>query len=192
MVGVCADGSFAYVTYRTAVEPGILGLDLQSGDTEWTLNGPSAFDTPPAISDGLLYAVADGSELVCVSAADGTVEWRRSLPEKGYARPAIAGELVAVNAGQGEQARVFDAGTGDELTTVKTGESYTQPVFTEDALMVAGRDAGLVVVERSSLEVSARHSSVGHVDSQISVGTDEAFYVPAPSGGLHHVAFEGR
>lgn len=190
VVGVCADGSFAYVTYRT--EAGILSLDLQSGDTEWTLDDPAAFDTPPAISDGLLYAVADGSELVCVSEADGTVEWRRSLPTKGYARPAIAGELVAVNAGQGTKVRVFDAETGDELTTVETGESYTQPVFTEDALMVAGRDAGLVVLERSSLEVSARHSSVGHVDSQLSVGTDEAFYVPAPSGGLHHVTFDGR
>ncbi|GAA0290377.1 PQQ-binding-like beta-propeller repeat protein [Halarchaeum salinum] len=192
VVGVCADDSFAYVTYRTAVEPGSLSLDLQSGGTEWTLNDPSAFDTPPAISNGLLYAVTNAQELVCVSAADGMVEWRHSLPEKGYARPAIAGEQVAVNAGQGDQARVFDTETGDELTTVKTGGSYTQPVFTEDALMVAGRDAGLVVLERSSLEISTHHSSVGHVASQISVGTNEAFYVPAPSGGLHHVAFEGR
>jgi len=190
-VGVCADGSVAYVTYRTEVEPGLLSLALQSSDTEWTLNDPAAFDTPPVISNGLLYAVSDSQELVCVNAADGTVEWRRSLPKRGYAKPAIAGNQVAVNAGRGNQARVLDAETGDELTTAETGESDTQPVFTEDALMVAGHDAGLVVLNRSSLDVSARHQSVGHIDSQLSVGTEEAFYVHEPSDGLHHVAFDG-
>lgn len=187
--GACADSSFAYVTYTTEYEPGMQATDLESGDTEWTLDDPAAFDTPPAISDGLLYAVTETPELVCVSAADGRVEWQRPLPEESYARPAIAGGQVAVNAGQGEHARVFDAETGDELTTVETGVSYTQPVFTEDALLVVGRDVGLVILERSSLEVSARHSSVGYVDSQLSVGTEEVYYVPELEGGLHRVEF---
>lgn len=188
-IGVCTDGSFAYVTYRTEAEAGILSLDLQSGDTEWALDDPAAFNTPPAISDGLLYAVTDAQELVCVSAADGAVEWRRSVSGNGHARPAVAGDQVAVNAGQSQRARVFEAETGDELTTVETGVSYTQPVFTEDALLVVGRDTGLVVLDRSSLDVVARHPSVGYVDSQLSVGVEEAFYVPAPGGGLHRVAF---
>lgn len=192
VVGVCADGSLAYVTFRTDVDPGFLAFDLESGDREWALKDPAAFDTPPAISDGLLYAVTDAQELLCVRAADGTVEWRQSLPETGYARPAIAGDLVAVNAGQSSHARVFDADSGDELTTVETGVSYTQPVFTEDALLVVGRDSGLVILKRSSLDVSARHPSVKNVDSQLSVGTEEAFYVPAPSGGLHHVTFDSQ
>jgi outer membrane protein assembly factor BamB len=190
--GACADESFVYVTYTSEYDPGIQAVDLESGDTEWTLNDPAAFDTPPAISDGFLYAVTDTPELVCVNAADGTVEWRQSLPEKGYARPAVAGNKVAVNAGLGEHARVFDAETGENRTSVETGTSYTQPVFTRDALLVVGYDAGLVVLERSSLDVSARHPSVGYVDSQLSVGTEEAFYVPATSGGLHYVTFDGE
>ena len=189
VIGVCADGSLAYVTFRTDVEPGFLAFDLESGDREWTLNDSAAYDTPPAISGGLLYAVTDAQELVCVSAAGGTVEWRRSVSGNGHARPAVAGDQVAVNAGQGEQTRVFDADTGDELTTVETGVSHSQPVFTEDALLVAGSDVGLLVLDRSSLDVAARHPSVGYVDSQLSVGTEEAYYVPAPGGGLHRVEF---
>lgn len=187
--GLCADDSFAYVTYGSGIEPAVQAIDLESGDPEWTLNDPAGFDTPPAISDGLLYAITDAQELVCVSAASGEVEWRRSLPAKGYARPALSNGLVAVNAGRGERVTVFDADAGNELASVETGGSRAQPVFTDDALLVEGRDAGLVVLGRSSLDVAARHPSVGYVDSQLSVGTEEAFYVPATSGGLHRVEF---
>ncbi|MDH5021840.1 outer membrane protein assembly factor BamB family protein [Halobacterium rubrum] len=189
--GFCADDSFTYVTHGKGIEPAIQAIELETGDVEWALNTSAGFDTAPAISNGLLYAISNTQELVCVSAADGTVQWRRQLRRNGYARPAIAGDQVAVNAGQSEQSRVFHAETGDELTTVETGVSYTQPVFTEDALLFVGRDSGLVVLERSSLDVSARHPSVKNVDSQLSVGTEEAFYVPALSGGLRHVTFGG-
>ena len=62
-------------------------------------------------------------------------------------------------------ARVFDTVTADKITTVGTDESYTQPIFTEDELLVIRGNMRLVIFNRSSLEISAHYPSVSNVNS---------------------------
>jgi len=68
--------------------------DVTATHRAWMQKGIGSFVPTPAASQGRVYLLRDGGEIVCAAAADGAVLWKGALPKsanKFYASPLVAG-----------------------------------------------------------------------------------------------------
>lgn len=103
----------AYVLVSAGGRTSLQALDLRTGAVRW---GPidlpgSSPATGHAYSDGRVFVVTSGGELIAYDAASGGLAWRTSLAAGAtLARPTAAGGRVFLDAGSDVQA--FDQRSG--------------------------------------------------------------------------------
>ncbi|CAM5534789.1 serine/threonine protein kinase [Streptomyces avidinii] len=103
--------------YCSGPESAVVRLDAADGAALWTVRATApdsrpASDSAPLHGDGVVFAVAPGSELLrALDPATGTERWRRTLPSGAHALPAgghlliaaVDGTVVALDSATGAQ-----------------------------------------------------------------------------------------
>ena len=134
-------GGKIYVTGSRKGKAQVICIDAATGKELW---GEAIGDDPeegyntgwgggprgaPTVSDGMVYAMSANGELACMSAEDGSRQWRKDLvgdfggkvPSWGYSEsPLVDGDKVVVTPG-GEQGAIvaFDKKSGKKLWASK-------------------------------------------------------------------------
>ena len=133
---ICLDGAEGKELWSTAI-----GGDAEKGyNTGWGA-GPRGAVT---VHDGLAYAMSANGALVCVSAEDGSLKWKKDLkadfggqePAWGYSEsPLVDGEKVIVTPGGKDGAIVaLDSKTGKEIwrsEEVEDDAQYSSVILAE-------------------------------------------------------------
>ena len=112
--------------YFGAGDDGVYAADPLTGEVYWQHKGPHV-DGAPLVADGRVY-VGSGYEfhgVLCLSARDGSVIWKRALPAPVWAAPSLAQGRLYVAIGNGTfnesapnpygEVRCLDPRTGEDL-----------------------------------------------------------------------------
>jgi outer membrane protein assembly factor BamB len=114
----------------------LLALDASTGEERWATAMGTAYENgwgngprgTPTVNDGIVCALSASGDLICVSAEDGSIRWKRNLvedfggrvPRWGYSEsPLIDGNRVVCTPG-GEAAAVIALDRKDGATIWKS------------------------------------------------------------------------
>jgi len=77
-----------------AADEMLVGLDVKTGVTRWSVPVTGGFTAPPLADSGWVIAAATGGDVLTVRATDGRVLWTKPLGASVRARPAIAADAA--------------------------------------------------------------------------------------------------
>ena len=143
-VGGCARGRLAAVPGHAALT-GISATTIAPAPKlAWTWEGGEAFDSSPAIVDGVVYVGTATGELIALGLADGKLRWSYKAGEAiGESSPAVAGGRVYI----GDLIGVVHAvspPTASRSWTFKTqSEIKSSPVVVGDLVLMGSYDGKL-------------------------------------------------
>ena len=129
----------------------------------WAWEGGEAFDSSPAIVDGVVYVGTATGELIAVGLADGKLRWRYKAGEAiGESSPAVAngrvfiGDLIGV-------VHAVNVADGKPIWTFKTqSEIKSSPVVVGDVVLMGSYDGKLY-----GLDAADRQAAVGVHDREL-------------------------
>lgn len=145
------------------------------GDEWWRTTEPGQIYTAPAVADDIVFAVSNKGTLSALNASDGSLEWQADVESGIHQPPAVADGRVVVEAGNGTRTMAFDAETGNQLWTFKTGVSTGGPIIVGDRVLATGANTGIHLLDAGTGD-RVRHWEVGNVGSQPVVAERRLFY----------------
>lgn len=129
-----ADG-FVYVSVNFS----LYTFRAETGKPGWTFTTGSYLQTPPAISDDVVYVASQDSHLYALRAGTGKLLWSATIAGSFVPGPvAIANRAVYVAAGNALES--FSAKTGKLLWSVPFPVSASAPVYANGLIYIGGSD----------------------------------------------------
>ncbi|MCT9096619.1 PQQ-like beta-propeller repeat protein [Haloarchaeobius sp. HME9146] len=137
------------------MEARIVALDKVTGGTKWTFDGPTGH---PSYADGTVYAMsglAGGSgdpTLYAIDAADGTQQWRRSLPGRvsSTQAPVVADGSVYVAPRETQAIHALSTDDGSEQWRYETaGWVVSPPTVADGSVYLGGRSSTVHCIRAS-------------------------------------------
>lgn len=131
--------------------PMLRALDAESGDELWLIETAIPLCSPPAVSDGVVYATGgDDYVLFAFDAESGDDLWEFELPASNRPVPAVANGLVYIGDAEGTLT-ALDAATGDVVWDTGLDGYVRYPVVVGD-VVYAFTSTTLVVLDGASGE----------------------------------------
>lgn len=171
-IGTAGSGSARLLSGPVAAQGNVFSVDaeglvtatsLTSGQRLWAKKTieegvfTQPFSGGIAWDDGRLYVTTPAAELVCLSAQDGEIIWRKSLAAPVRSAPTVSGGRVYVTT-ISNQLDAFDAREGQRL--------WTHAGIVESAGLLGGASPAVqgdvIVVAYSSGEIYALHTENGY------------------------------
>jgi len=145
-----ADGK----VYFGAGDGGLYCADAVTGKVLWQHKGPHV-DGCPLVADGRVYVGSgyDFHGVICLSAGDGSVVWKKGFPAPAWAAPSFAEGRLYMAMGKGTFSETASKPYGEvRCLDPKTGEDFWRFVGVKDAVLgsVAIRDGHAVFGSRDS------------------------------------------
>ncbi len=150
--GPLLDGDRLYVATEQTPEGRVYALRLRDGQRLWSRRTGGVV-APLALDRDALYAASEDGQVFRLSAAHGTVDWRRTLPGAVRAGPvpSAAGLLVATTA---DTVFLLQSGNGAVLRRVATpGAVLGTPALAGARLFFGTTTGHLVALALPSFEV---------------------------------------
>jgi outer membrane protein assembly factor BamB len=178
----------------------LAALDAATGQERWSFATPGGVWGSPAVVDGVVYAVSNGSieespvtgHVFAIEAVDGDLIWEAVVPGDLNASPAVAGGMVYVHSGVGLYA--LDAATGQERWQAAVGYYWRyggSPVVVDGTVYHFGRE-GAAGGDDGETKPMLRAFDATTGQERWSVGFGESFGIlngpsPAVAGGVVYV-----
>lgn len=128
----------------------LTALDISDGSFVWSFNIGNTGEESPTVVNGKLYMQGE-THLYCLDATSGTEIWSYEISyEGGWSTPTVANSIVYAT-GINNGVMAFNALTGEELwnnNAPAPSASISPTVY--DALLIAGGNAGLAVINAKS------------------------------------------
>ena len=183
--GFSADDTRIYVARNTDKKSGIVALDLESGDIQWTANGMWGRGRP-AVSDGLVFHTDGGTgTLRAVHAADGSDAWQfmsgtETEPETAEAPPAISPDgtrvyFTYVDEGHQTHLVALNTADGEKQWSVGGVGISKQPVVTRNRIFLEGAET-IFGVSRSTHTITEHLTLPTSVSSPLALGPQSLLF----------------
>lgn len=130
-----ADGT----VYAGILDDGLLAVDAETGEKQWTADTYDFVKTKPAVSGGWVFFGSHDNSVYAVRAADGEQLWRHQTGAAVHASPVVHRGSVYVSSGDGNM-YAFDSESGSVQvkTPVKDANYFGIPVVTDDRIYRVG------------------------------------------------------
>jgi outer membrane protein assembly factor BamB len=164
-------------------------VDAATGASKWTASVGFAYESSPAVANGIVYIADIGSTLFAFDAATGAQLWANIPGGSVYTAPTVGDGAVYV-ATQNGKIVAFDASTGAQLWNNTTSGTNSAPTFSGGAVWVlTGTKGGPYVLDRFRAADGALISAtnLGGVG-----GFELAEPAPATANGIVYVGIGGE
>jgi outer membrane protein assembly factor BamB len=133
----------------------MVAIDLRTGDRVWDQEVGGTHG--PWVAGNYVYVLADDTDLLCLTRADGRVRWSTQLPRYedpnkrrnplSWAGPVLAGDRLILIASNG-QAVSISPYTGQALGGVEFPDGvFLDPIVANDTLYVMTDDADIIALK---------------------------------------------
>lgn len=186
VVGTPAVRDDTVVVGRSSGE--VAALDLESGETRWTIELDGQVTTSSALADdGIVLGVAahggPAGAVVCLDPSNGSERWRVRTPAPVRGSPAVADGVAVVGTDAG-RVRALATADGSERWQVETGGPVRGSPAIADGIVYAGsRDGHLYALSLADGSERWRHELDAWVDGPPVVAYG-AVFVADQSGWL--------
>jgi len=178
-------------------------LDAASGSVVWTMTADDPkvnkafinwFEGNVAIGrDGTLFVPNDNFFLYAINREDGSVRWRRKMPDQTWSLPAVDAESGTVFVGNnnllpalGRNTFALDPANGDALWETSTlGTIAASPLYADGMVFVGGFDGWVRAYDAKNGDEKWAFATRDHVYSSASLLPDGAVVVPSCDGTVY-------
>ncbi|MFC7058914.1 PQQ-binding-like beta-propeller repeat protein [Halovenus salina] len=116
---------------------GVVGINKETAEEEWTFDTPSGILSSPAIVDNTLYCGTETGTVYAVGIADESPRWEFSADGEVTGAPVVKNGDVYVTTAAGS-VHAITAETGDERWTTNTDQSIRSSPAVDDTSLYVG------------------------------------------------------
>lgn len=178
-------------------------VDAATGNAVWTMSADDPkvnkafinwFEGNVAIGpDGTLYVPNDNFFVYAIDRDDGTVKWRRKMPDQTWSLPAVDAESGTLFVGNnnllpalGRNTFALDPKTGDALWETSTlGTNAASPLYAEGMVFASGFDGWIRAYDAESGDEKWSFATRDHVYASAALLPDGAVVVPSCDGTVY-------
>ena len=148
----------------------------------WTFQGQGAFDTTPAIDQGLIYFGDEAGYFYAVNETSGAVAWKIHTVNPIESNPAVDSGLVFYG-GDGGDIHADNAQTGTGVWRQYLGGKVSSPAVAGGSVYVGTSQGNLVALNETSGAVEWTVAVGGSITSAPAVDTTAGLVVATSSSG---------
>ncbi len=160
--------------------------NFQGVDTKltqgWSFRGQGAFDTTPAIEQGLVYFGDAAGDFYAVNEASGTVAWSVNTVNAIESDPAVDSGLVFYG-GDGGDIHADNASTGTNVWRQSIGGNVSSPAVAGGSVYVGTSQGNLVALDELTGAIEWTNAVGGAITSAPAVDTGAGLVVVTTSAG---------
>ena len=149
----------------------------------WDFAGHGAFDTTPAIDQGLIYFGDETGNFYAVDEASGILAWSVATGSAIESDPAVDAGLVFYG-GDGGAIHADKATTGTRAWRQNIGGHVSSPAVAGGSVYVGTSKGHLVALDESTGAVEWTDAALGHITSAPAVDTTAGLVVVTTSRGV--------
>lgn len=178
--GLATDGNRIIAARTSNEESGLVAVDPNSQEVEWTARETSGVSQPVLAGELILHTDVDTGTVHAFDVENGEEQWQYPTGDDVSAPPAVdqaAGQVFVVGPNQGLQVLALES--GEELWGAEA-PGMKQPIVTQNSVITAAGES-IFQVSRSDQTASEIATPGKSISSPLSLGSDQIFFTARSS-----------